>query len=293
MGKNGASDPQDNIVKLGQWEFHTVQEGLDKNQVATLLEELSRERDQLIERTEHLNSLTRLAEKTVTEADKLAEQTLNDAIAQSQQEADRIVGTAKDEAQKQREEIKQLQTDFNNSVRGLLSQLLTGLDGFSQQVKDLATEIEKKLPEADAAETVAVAEAPEPPEAVQPADEPPPEAEAPAAEEAAAAPPAESEAADNELLYELQIMPPLDVMKIMDVVTYLDNMPEVKNTELIPNTERPSIMVELNEKLPLAEMLRTLPELDSVEDSDGELSEDNRRIVRIGLAETPVPQETT
>jgi len=278
MGKNGANDPHDNIVKLGQWEFHTVHEGLDKDQVATLLEELTRERDQLIERTEHMNSLTRLAEKTVTEADKLAEQTLNEAIAQSQQEADRIIGTARDEAQQQRDEIKQLQTDFNNSVRNLLSQLLTGLDGFSQQVKDLATEIEKKLPEASADETPT---------------EPQTETEAPASDEAAETPPAESPAEDDGLLYELQILPPLDVMKIMDVVTYLDNMPEVKNTELIPNTERPSIMVELNEKLQLAEMLKTLPELNSVEDSGDELSEDNRRVIRIGLAETPVPQETT
>ena len=54
-------------------DFEIVREGLDESQVAAVITELIGERDMLLERQEHLVSLTKLAERTISEADKLSE----------------------------------------------------------------------------------------------------------------------------------------------------------------------------------------------------------------------------
>ena len=50
------------------WEIMRVNNGLDEAQVGSIISELVSQRDSLIQQTEHLSSLTKLAEKTVTEA---------------------------------------------------------------------------------------------------------------------------------------------------------------------------------------------------------------------------------
>ncbi|HEY93051.1 MAG TPA: hypothetical protein G4O17_04840, partial [Dehalococcoidia bacterium] len=70
MADNGAKGA---IIGLGGGEFRRVKNGLDEAQVTSYINELISQRDILIQREEHLSSLTKLAEKTVAEADKLAE----------------------------------------------------------------------------------------------------------------------------------------------------------------------------------------------------------------------------
>ncbi len=61
------------VKQLWGRDFEIVKEGLDESQVASVVTELIGERDMLLQRQEHLLSLTKLAERTIAEADKLAE----------------------------------------------------------------------------------------------------------------------------------------------------------------------------------------------------------------------------
>ena len=103
MDNNGAKD---SVTELEGREFKIVKKGLDKAQVAAYINELVRQRDELIserdmlvQREEHMLSLTKLAERTVIEADKLTEEIKREAIEQAKAEA-------KIEADKLTEETK-------------------------------------------------------------------------------------------------------------------------------------------------------------------------------------------
>jgi hypothetical protein len=185
-------------------------------------------------------------------------------------------------------------------VQGLYQHLLTELDNLKGKVTTLQAESEEKLsPLTEAVgeptpagelDTGANQESTYLSEAESPSPDNPDEA-ANRAEEAEEA----EGAKEANLEFELEILPPIDIMRIMDIVTYLDSSPEVENTELIPNTDRPSIIVLLREPVDLVEMLRTLPEVASVNEVavDEAEAEGKPRKIQIELAEKKVPQETT
>ena len=50
----------------------------------------------------------------------------------------------------------------------------------------------------------------------------------------------------------------------MDLISRLESLPEVKTTDLLPETPNPLIRVFLNEPSPLADMLRSLPQIEQV-----------------------------
>jgi cell division septum initiation protein DivIVA len=91
---------KDGIVELGGRRFKQVKNGLDKDQVASYIDELISERDKLAKSHDHLESLTRLAEKTIGEADRLAEQIKTEAEEQAKAESAAIIDEAKEQAQK-------------------------------------------------------------------------------------------------------------------------------------------------------------------------------------------------
>jgi cell division septum initiation protein DivIVA len=91
---------KDGIVELGGRRFKQVKNGLDKDQVASYIDELISERDKLAKSQDHLESLTRLAEKTIGEADRLAEQIKTEAEEQAKAESAAIIDEAKEQAQK-------------------------------------------------------------------------------------------------------------------------------------------------------------------------------------------------
>jgi hypothetical protein len=270
MGKNGAKS-QDDFIELAGWEIKKVKDGLDETQVTSLINELITQQDQLTKRTEHLASLTNLAERTVTEADKLAEEMKAQAVEQAKNETASLIAEAEIKAQEIEGETKRIQLELKNSVQEILGQLLSEIDSLKQQVEALQAESEQKLfqPHLETAEPV---DSQEPIPAVNQTEQAPatnePEPtpainqteQAPATNEPEPTP-------DGDILnLELQIVPPLDIMKIMEIVTYLDNLPEVENTELIPNTERPSIIVSLREPIELPTMLNALPQVANIEE---------------------------
>jgi hypothetical protein len=292
MGKNGAKG-QDEFIELGGWEIKRVKDGLDETQVTSLIYELISQRDQLNQRTEHLSSLTNLAQRTVTEADKLAEEMKAQAIEQAKNETASLIAEAEVKAQEIEDEVKKLQIELRSSVQEILSQLLSGLDSLKQQVESLQAESERKLsqpPETDEPVTEPTNEtsvdSQEPAPAVNQADTGEETEQMPAANDQETTP------QGNNLDLELEVLPPLDIMKIMEIVTYLDNLPEVENTELIPNTERPSIMVSLREPIELISMLSALPEVANVEEDKSEPAEEGKpKKLQISLSLESAAQE--
>ncbi len=104
MANNGNGD-KDGVTELEGHEFNIVKKGLDKVQVAAFINELVRQRDELIserdkllKREEHMLSLTKLAERTVIEADKLTAEMKKEAIEQAKIEADKLTEETKREA---------------------------------------------------------------------------------------------------------------------------------------------------------------------------------------------------
>ncbi|MFC1938917.1 hypothetical protein ACFLWM_02035 [Chloroflexota bacterium] len=292
MGKNGGKS-QDEFIELGGWEIKKVKDGLDETQVTSLINELISQRGQLTQRTEHLTSLTNLAEKTVTEADKLAEEMKVQAIEQAKNETASLIVEAEVKAQQIENETKKIQLELKSSVQGIIDQLLSGFDSLKQQVEALQAESEQKLSpslginrsvsepsdetSASAQEAIPAMSQTDTGESTEPA---------PIASDQETTPDS-----DN-LDLELEILPPLDIMKIMEIVTYLDNLPEIENTELIPNTERPSIIVTLREPIDLISMLRMLPEVANIEEDKTEpASEGKPRKIQIRLSVESVAQE--
>ena len=94
---------KDDVTVLGGHEFDRVKNGLDEAQVASFIDELTKERDKLAQPQDHIASLNRLAEVTVVEADKLATQVKTEAAEQAKAESTAIIDKAKEQAREMAE----------------------------------------------------------------------------------------------------------------------------------------------------------------------------------------------
>jgi len=94
---------KDGVVVLGGREFNRVKNGLDEAQVASFIDELTKERDKLAQSQDHIASLNRLAEMAVVEADKLATQVKTEAAEQAKAESTAIIDEAKEQARQMAE----------------------------------------------------------------------------------------------------------------------------------------------------------------------------------------------
>ncbi len=94
---------KDGVVVLGGREFDRVKNGLDEVQVASFIDELTKERDKLAQSQDHIASLNRLAEMAVVEADKLATQVKTEAAEQAKAESTAIIDEAKEQARQMAE----------------------------------------------------------------------------------------------------------------------------------------------------------------------------------------------
>lgn len=301
MANNGAKG---DVIELGGCEFRRIKNGLDEVQVASFINELVSQRDTLLQREEHLTSLTKLAEKTVAEADELAAEIKREAMNQAKDETAAIIAKAEEqtqqiieqkrtdaseqaavikaEAERKAEfllenERKRIQPELSNFVERLYSQLLSELERFKQQLLALQElKFEHGLFQPAEETSTITMEADEIPdesqELIQPIDQ----------------------TNTDEPEWELEILPPTDIIKIMRIVTYLDGLPEVENTEIIPEIDRPSILVFVREPIPLVDILRTLPEVAQVEEDATDIAgaDGKPRKVQIVLSGKPVPEES-
>lgn len=203
MKKNGTKE---SVIKLWGHEFNLAQKGLDETQVVSFVNGLIDERDTLAQRKEHSASLTKLAEKTVAEADKLAEDIQKEAREQAKAEANDIIANAKEQAQQAIEEertkiitianeeataikanaeqeaelllenqLKRIQPELREMAQGLYGQLLSQFENLKQQIVASEVEFELKLSQpAEEANTVTIEEEPSltpAPAATQPGDD--------------------------------------------------------------------------------------------------------------------------
>jgi len=310
---------------LGGCEFRRVKHGLDEAQVVSFINELISQKDTLVQREEHLSSLTKLAEKLVTEADNLSEEIKTEAIDQGKAEADAIIAKAEEQAQQMIEEKrteiinianeqaaaikgdaereaelllenrrKSIQDELRNFVNQLHSQLVSEIDSLKQQAVALGAVFEDKLSQfAEETSPVTIeadeirAESQELTQAIDQINIGEPEEKA-----LVSADDLDTTLYEREPEFELEILPPIDITKIMGIVTYLDSLPEVENSELIPLTDSPSILVFLREPILLIDMLETLPEVAQVKEDATNTAgtEGKRRKVQIVLSEKTVPE---
>jgi vacuolar-type H+-ATPase subunit H len=91
-------NPNRDVVELWGREFNIVKSGLSEAQVVSFVNDLVKQHDMLLQRQEHLAALTKLAERTVAEADGLANESKREAVNQAKVEAAKILADAEGRA---------------------------------------------------------------------------------------------------------------------------------------------------------------------------------------------------
>jgi F0F1-type ATP synthase membrane subunit b/b' len=179
MGRRTMRNTRERTVQqlCGQ-SFEIVKEGLDEEQVEAFITKLIDERDTLMGRQEHMLSLTKLAERTVAEADKLAEEIKREAEEEARTKANQILAKAEQDAhqvmEQKRGEIlaaanreaeaikahaqqeaqtvmgqyrQRVQEEIKGTVEKLYSKLALGLEEMMEQTVVLPAEGESKSSE--------------------------------------------------------------------------------------------------------------------------------------------------
>jgi cell division septum initiation protein DivIVA len=295
----GLKPKSTDTVELWGRKFKRAKNGLDGEEIASFVSELITERDRLIKQQEHLTSLTKLAERTVAEADELAKQDRKEAIDQARTEANAIVAKAKEQAQhiieekraeaeaivnkeaeaikakaKQQAELlleetaKRIQPELRDRAQRLYRELRSQLEGLRQQVIAFETESDHKLSQLPEEVSTGAVKDDKTDDKFQ--------------ELILAA----EQTDEGEPAWELQILPPIDIMQTLQIVTYLDSLPEVKNTELIPQVDQALITVFLHKPIQLVSMLKALPQVAEVKEeaTEAEGSDSKPMKVQIMLA---------
>ncbi len=88
--QNGNSD----VIELWGQQFTIVKSGLSEAQVVSFVNDLTKRRDDSVQRQEHLASLTALAERTASEAEKLAAEIKAKAKKQGQEQGAKVIADA-------------------------------------------------------------------------------------------------------------------------------------------------------------------------------------------------------
>jgi F0F1-type ATP synthase membrane subunit b/b' len=171
-----AKNKHNGVIELWGHEFKKAGEGLDKGEVKSFVDELMKKHEALLKRTEHLSSLTKLAEKTIEEADNVAKQVRSEAEEQARTEAKAIISEAEEQAQKLiegkraealatvnqeveaikaraqqeaenmlEEKTKEIQPELRKNIKRLYGELLSQLENLKQQVVTLEEELDQKL----------------------------------------------------------------------------------------------------------------------------------------------------
>jgi cell division initiation protein len=302
MAKN--NNNSNGVVELWGHEFKKTADGLDKGEVISFVTELMKKNESLLKRADHLESLTKLAEKTIMDADEVAKQVQEEAKEQAKAEAKKILSGAEEEAQRLIEErkaeatavakreaeaikakaqkqaetileekIKEIQAELKGNAKTLYQELIKQLEGLKQQVVTLESDLDQKL------------------------SHPPAETAKETLEEGGKADKdfltllqPEEEAVEDEPEWELEILPPIDLTQILNIINYLDALPQVVRTELIPQMDKPTIMVFLRQPIEMLNILETLPQVASA--TEEATAEGKPRRARIELPRQTVIQQS-
>jgi cell division septum initiation protein DivIVA len=302
-----SNNSKDDVIELGGREIKRVKNGLDEAQVASFIDELVSERDKLAQSQDHIASLHRLAEKTITEADGLAEQIKIEAAEQAKGEGNDIIEKAKEQAKAEANDItetakeqgqkiveerqaeaerkaalllekgrKRIQAELGNLVNQQFDHLVNELEDLKQQATAAKSDFKHKLSQhREESGNITVESEVESDAATLEGSKRLDESlkltqamdQTDKSPELSRLFQTEDQAEVGEPQWEVEILPPVDSAKIMKVVTCLDSLPEVGNTEIIPQTDMPSITVFLRDPVDVVNVLRTIPEVAYVEET--------------------------
>ena len=261
----------DDVMQIGERFFRITKYGLFDEEVRSYIQELINQRDALLKRQEHMAALTELAEKTVIEANNLSQLMMKRSVEQAKVEGDNILDKAeqnvqqmivtktaevkataeieakaiKTEAWHQANLIRREQIDFIRGEAASLAQklqndLLANIDEIKKYLLSIGTKFETVTMDNNGISLTVTKKV------------------------------NEDTAAEKGMLLnripwlEVEVLPPQDIEKIMDLISRLESLPEVKTTDLLPEIPNPLIRIFLNEPSPLAELLRTMPQIEQV-----------------------------
>ncbi len=248
------------VIELFGHTFQKVEYGLDEEQIVSFVKQLIDERDALIKRQEHVTSLTRLYERTISEADDLAEEIKKEAEEQAQAEAKAILGEAEEQAQQiieekrseavalaQKEvkallkrEIAAIQSQLRDTAQRLCDEILSQAESFKQQAAVFEEKFEEKLSELEMvtgqvsvedSQVIAFTDIPVASEAMVRIGEVDQLCISKAQAKADADNP-EASAAECKEWVVLEILPPRDQGATESIVTYLNGLDEVATVDL-------------------------------------------------------------
>jgi vacuolar-type H+-ATPase subunit H len=261
----------DGVTQIGERFFSITEYGLFDEEVRSYIQELINQRDALLKRQEHMAALTELAEKTVIEANNLSQLMMKRSAEQAKADSDNILVKAeqnvqqmieaktaeakataeveakaiKTEAWHQANLIRREQIDFIRREAASLAQklqndLLANIDEIKKYLLSIGTRFETVTMDNNGISLTVTKKV------------------------------NEDTAAEKGMLLnripwlEVEVLPPQDIEKIMDLISRLESLPEVKTTDLLPEIPNPLIRIFLNEPSPLAELLRTMPQIEQV-----------------------------
>jgi vacuolar-type H+-ATPase subunit H len=95
----------DKLKEIWGQKFRLVKNGLDEAEVTSFISTLTRQKNELADRLEHLSALTKLAESTVVEAEKQAESIKIQTKEEAKAQAASIIATAEEQAKSEGDKI--------------------------------------------------------------------------------------------------------------------------------------------------------------------------------------------
>ena len=261
----------DDVMQIGERFFRITKYGLFDEEVRSYIQELINQRDALLKRQEHMAALTELAEKTVIEANNLSQLMMKRSAEQAKADSDNILVKAEQNVQQmieaktaeakataeieakaikteawhqanliRREQIDFIRREAASLVQKLQNDLLVNIDEVKKYLLSIGTKFETVTMDNNGISLTVTKKI------------------------------NEDTAAEKGMLLnripwlEVEVLPPQDIEKIMDLISRLESLPEVKTTDLLPEIPNPLIRIFLNEPSPLAELLRTMPQIEQV-----------------------------
>jgi len=190
------------------------------------------------------------AEKIRVKAEQEASHIIQEQKAEAKVQAEKEAETIKTQAQKQIEAMREerlniLKVETKSLAEKLQSELLSSIENIKRQVMTFNANLENMSSISNSAF--------------------PATSTATATKPVSATPTVEKGTTFDHIPWlEIEVLPPVDIGKIMDLISRLEDLPVVKTTDLLPEMPNPLIRVFLNEPSPLAELLRTLPQVKQV-----------------------------
>ena len=294
---------------------HSLENVKGRDEILAYIEHLIFERDELAKRQEHLNTLARLMEKTVSDADDMAAQIKKQAEEEAQGRAKEVVEQAEERAREiveetrtnavsevqsevlamksdaareldavLREQTAKLQSQAKEMSERLYLEMLSQAEECNRRLGLFQADLEKSLAAVGKSNETAAVEAgvraTAPANGGSPAKDAQPERPKAPAATAAASQKQPDEDLDADDVHEIDILPPRDKKTIEGIREYLSRQDEVGLAEIEHLTDKTLIKVHLLRQMDLVARLTRLSEVEQAQ----QVTEGNRKRIEVLLS---------